>query len=304
MNVGVIGIGYWGKKVVGEYIDLAREGVIDGVGICDVRAEVLDGYRENIVAKETDVNAFLENETIDAVHICVNNKEHYPVAKKALTEGTHVLIEKPMTVDARTAYDLVELSAQTGLILQVGHIFRFANVIRKAKELASSGYFGEIRYLTLKWTTLMPSPPGVDIIWDLLPHPLDMLHFLTGAWPTSWQTMVRAYTRDRPSEATFINLAYDDFMANIELSWVTPERKRLLGIIGSERSAKIECVRQMMHVFEGNTNQLDLPVEGNNTIREEAVNFIDSVKTGKMMFNSHIIGAKNVDIIEKVMADI
>ena len=40
MNIGVIGLGYWGNKVLREYIDLMAEGKIDGVGICDVRKEI------------------------------------------------------------------------------------------------------------------------------------------------------------------------------------------------------------------------------------------------------------------------
>jgi len=305
MNIGIIGIGYWGSKVAREYLDLAKEEKIDGVGLCDVREDILNNFEsEHIIKKSTDYTEFLKNDKIDAVHIAANNKFHYDIAKEALSNGKHVLLEKPMTTETNKAYELVELSAKHGLVLQVGHIFRFANVIRRAKELVDENYFGEIRYLTLKWTTLMESVNGVDIIWDLFPHPLDMIHFLTGKWPSEWQVMARAYRRDKPSEMTFINLDYGDFIANVELSWLTPERKRLMEIVGSERMARVECVKQKIHIFEGNKRDFDLEVEGNNTIREEALNFVDSIKNKKMPFNSHIIGAKNVDIIEKIMESV
>jgi len=305
MNIGIIGIGYWGSKVAREYLDLAKEEKIDGVGLCDTREDILNNFEsEHIIKKSTDYTEFLKNDKIDAVHIAANNKFHYDIAKEALSNGKHVLLEKPMTTETNKAYELVELSAKHGLVLQVGHIFRFANVIRRAKELVDENYFGEIRYLTLKWTTLMESVNGVDIIWDLFPHPLDMIHFLTGKWPSEWQVMARAYRRDKPSEMTFINLDYGDFIANVELSWLTPERKRLMEIVGSERMARVECVKQKIHIFEGNKRDFDLEVEGNNTIREEALNFVDSIKNKKMPFNSHIIGAKNVDIIEKIMESV
>ena len=303
MNVGVIGVGYWGKKVVGEYLDLVTEGVIDSVGICDAREDILNMYKnnDNVNLIEKDYKKFVRDDCIDAVHICVNNNNHYMVANEALQHETNVLLEKPMTTTSREAYKLLELSAQHGLILQVGHIFRFANVIRKAKELIEKNYFGNKYYLTMKWTTLMDPMEGVDIIWDLLPHPLDMLHFLTGEWPRDWQVLSRAYRRKTPSEMAFIHFIYDDFIADIELSWITPERKRIMEIIGSERSAKIECVKQNMYIFEGNNKDFDMEIKDNNTIREEALNFINSIKNQKMPFNSHIIGAKNVDIIEKIM---
>jgi hypothetical protein len=58
-----------------------------------------------------------------------------------------------------------------------------------------------------------------------------------------------------------------------------------------------------MHIFEGNEKKIDLEISANNTIREEALNFIESIKNSKMPFNSHIIGAKNVDVIEKIIED-
>ena len=305
MNVGVIGIGYWGSKVVREYMNLSKEGIIEGVGMCDVREGLINKFKdESVIKLSTDYKEFLRDDDINAVHIAVNNDFHYDVAKEALKNGKHVLLEKPMTTESNKAYELIELSAHHGLILQVGHIFRFANVIRKSKELIDNNYFGELYYLTLKWTTLMQPIRAVDIIWDLLPHPLDIIHFLTGKWPLKWQVMARQYRRQKQSEIAFINLDYGEFVANIELSWLTPERKRLMEIIGEKRMAKVECVKQKMHIFEGNEKEFDVEIEANNTIREEAINFIKSIKNKKMPFNSHIIGAKNVDVIEKIMENI
>ncbi len=306
MNIGVIGVGYWGSKVVKEYLDLAAEGIIDGVGICDKREEVIDNFKgkEDVIKLSTDYNEFLKNDTIDGVHICTNNEFHYQIAKTALDNGKHVLLEKPMTTDSSKAYELVELSAHNGLILQVGHIFRFANVIREVKKLVDENYFGDIRYLTLKWTTLMKPIKGVDIVWDLLPHPLDIVHFLTGKWPSDWQIMTKKYRRKELSELALINLDYGDFIAAVELSWLTHERKRLLEIIGSNKMAKVECVKQRLHILEEGGKLSHIEVEANNTIREEAMNFIKSIKSRKMPFNSHIIGAKNVDVIEKIVESI
>jgi hypothetical protein len=131
-----------------------------------------------------------------------------------------------------------------------------------------------------------------------------MIHFLTGKWPLDWKIISKAYRRKELNEVAFINLNYDKFFATIGLSWITPERKRLMEIVGSGRSAKVECVKQKIHVFEGNERDFDLDVRSNNTIKEEAINFINSIKQNKMPFNSHIIGAKNVDIIEKIIKDI
>ena len=304
MNIGVIGVGYWGSKVVNEYLQLAKERIIGEVEICDVNMKASVDYGKNpfVGFISTNYKEFLKKD-IDGVHICTPNDTHYAIAKEALENGKHVLIEKPMTTNSNDAYKLIELSADNGLILQVGHIFRFANVIRKAKELMKENYFGKVYYFTLKWTTMMQPIKGVDIIWDLLPHPLDIIHFLTGEYPYRWQAMGGHFRRGELSEMAFINLDYGSFKANVELSWLTRHRKRELLIAGEKRVAVIECVKQKMKVHEGEQgeNTTEIKIEANNTIREEALNFISSIKNGKMPFNSHIIGAKNVDIIERIM---
>lgn len=296
MKIGVVGVGYWGSKVVNEYLDLVEDRIIDSVSLCDIDKGRLGLFKG--VKTSTSLEEFLRN--VDAVHICTNNHTHYQIAKKALENDVHVLVEKPMTTSSSDAYHLVELASEKGMVLQVGHIFRFANVIRKTKELLDNEFFGKIYYFTLRWTTLMQPIKGVDIIWDLLPHPLDIIHFLTGKYPLSWNVMARHFRREKLSELAFINLDYGNFVANIELSWLAPERKRMLEIVGSDKMARIECVRQKMSII-AEDDRYEISIEANNTIREEILNFIEAVDSGKMPFNSHIIGAKNVDIIEKII---
>jgi len=306
MKIGIIGLGSWGKRALGEYANLVKEGKISNIGICDKDDETLLKYKKqyNPEIFKNDYNDFLNEKSIDAVHICLPNNLHFKVAKIALENGKHVLLEKPMTNNSENSYKLIELASQNGLILQVGHIFRFANVIRKMKKLIDEDYFGKIYYLNLKWTTLMDYMEGIDIIWDLLPHPLDMIHFMTGKWPSNWSGIAKKYRRNELSEVANILLEYKDFFASIELSWLTPERKRLMELIGSKKSANVECVKQKIHIFEGNKKEYDMTIESNNTIKEEAENFINSIKSMKMPFNSHIIGAKNVDIIEKIISSL
>ena len=299
MKIGVVGIGSWGSRVAKEYLNLVEERVIDSIMICDTNEDRFKPFKG--VKTFTSLEKLLEN--VDAIHICVNNDYHYPIAKQALENNIHVLVEKPMTTSSIDAYHLIELALERGLVLQVGHIFRFANVIRKTKELVCNNYFGKIYYFTLKWTTLMQPIKGVDIIWDLLPHPLDIIHFLTGKYPSGWQVTTKYYRREKFSELALINLDYGDFVANIELSWLTPERKRMMEMIGSDRMAKIECVKQEMNIITEDKKQ-SIPVKANNTIREEILNFIESIDSGKMPYNSHIIGAKNVDIIEEIIKEV
>ncbi len=302
MKIGVIGIGYWGKKVLGEYLALEKEKKIESVGICDANQSILKMYAGKVAMVSDNYKEFISSSEIDAVHICTNNATHYEIAKAAIEAGKHVLLEKPMTINANQAYNLVEMASHQGVALQVGHIFRFANVIRKTRELIETGYFGDIHYFTLRWTNLMNPIKDVDVLWDLLPHPIDILNFVTGEFPVKIGGIAGAYRRAEPNEIAFINMIFEKgFIAHIELSWLSPKRERIMRIIGSKRSAEIECVQQKMYIYEGNDNFFEMPIEDNNTIKEEQENFFEAIKSGRTMFNSHIVGARTVDIIEKTI---
>jgi predicted dehydrogenase len=299
MKVGVVGIGRWGMKVAREYITLMNEGVVDSVILCDVNSSRLNLFAD-VAVTSNHIDEVLH--VADGIHICTPNSTHHEIARRALEAGAHVLMEKPMTTNHSKAYELVEIAMSKNLTLQVGHIYRFANVIRKIKELYKSNYFGDVYYFNLTWTHLVPSMEGVDILWDLLPHPLDILNFITGKWPVEFVGVSKAFRRSKLSEVATLQAVYDDkTFANIHLSWLTPVRRRILEIVGSKRVALVECVRQKIKIYERNDEGKLLEVESNNTIRDMILNFIDAVKTGKNDFNSSMIGVRSVETIEKAI---
>lgn len=300
MKIGVVGIGRWGTKVAREYIELMNEGIIDSVILCDADNSRLKPFAD-VAITCTRLDDVIRK--ADGVHICTPNFTHYEIAKRALEVGVHVLVEKPMTTDHNQAYELVEIATAENLILQVGHIYRFANAIRKIKELYENNYFGNVYYFNLTWTHLMPYMEGVDILWDLLPHPLDILNFITKKWPIEFVGVGRAFRRSELNEVSSLQAIFDDgTFANIHLSWLSPIRRRILEIVGSKRTALVECVKQEIKIFDGNNNKERLlNIEVNNTIRDEALNFIKAIETGKNTFNSSIVGARNVEMIERAI---
>lgn len=98
-----------------------------------------------------------------------------------------------------------------------------------------------------------------------------------------------------------IQAIYDNGLAtNIHLSWLSPIRKRTLEIVGSERTALVECVKQETIIYE-ERKIAPLKLEENNTIKDEITNFLKAIETGKSNFNSAIVGARAVDVIKKAI---
>lgn len=307
VNVAVIGAGYWGKKIIAEYAQMAKaDSEIALRSVCDSLEEnrkYCQGNYEIPFLAQHHKQVF-SNTDIDAVNVCTPNETHYELCREALEAGKHVLVEKPMTLNSNEAYKLVDLARTKNLVLSVGHIFRFNNALQKIRSLVKSGFFGDIYWLKFQWTILMPPIPGRDIVTDLAPHALDISNFLLDAWPTKITCKAKAYRRNKLEEMAYIIAEFDkDICAAFELSWLSPGKAREVCLMGSVKSAKIDCLTQKIQIFE-NDNSYHLPVERNNTIEAELEHFIQCIQNNRvgnysyLNQNNGILGAYVIKLLE------
>jgi predicted dehydrogenase len=307
MNVAVIGVGYWGKKIASEYALMGKtDPSVNLLGVCDVFEDNLKFIKEKYdvpyLAKKPE--EIFKNPEIEAVHICTPSVTHFEICKQALNYGKHVTVEKPMTLDSLEAIKLVDLAQEKKLVLSVGHIFRFDGAIEKIQSLIHDDWFGDLYWMKLTWTALMPPMIGRDIITDLAPHPFDILNFLTNDWPTRVTCVAKAYRRGQKEETAHITSEFkSNLMAHIEISWLHPEKIREVQIMGAERFAKIDCITQKITAYEDG-RFFDLPVERSNTINSELAHFVKCIREGRSSNDIHLnknnglVGANVVKLLE------
>jgi predicted dehydrogenase len=278
LKVGVLGVGYWGKKHVEEYLRLGAD-----VVVADPVESSLKACTNKFGVDGTlDYKKILQDDSVHAVSICTPHRTHYPIAKEALLMRKHVLVEKPMTQTAREGDELIEIAQSKNLSLCVGHIFRFNNAVERARELLSSGILGRIYNINLKWTNFEPIWTDRDIIFDLGDHPLDIVMYLTGKTPTLVFCNGDGF-RQRNEEVAIINYHIGDIFINVELSWIDPTKRREMMIIGSDKSARIDCLDQKVTVIENSTrSETALDIFPNNTLYDELKHFLDVVKDGRV----------------------
>lgn len=307
MNVAVIGVGYWGKKIVSEYASMSKtDPNVNLLGVCDVFNDNLKFCKEKysvpyLASKPDDI---FNNNEIDAVHICTPSVTHYDICKEALNHGKHVTVEKPMTLDSLQAIKLVDLAHEKNLVLSVGHIFRFDAAIEKVKSLVEENWFGDLYWMKLTWTALMPPMVGRDIITDLAPHPFDILNFLTNDWPSKVTCVAKGYREGQKEETAHITSEFkSNLMAHIEVSWLHPEKIREVQIMGSNRFAKVDCITQKIAAYE-NDHFYDVPVVQSNTINSELSHFVRCIREGRacndkfLNKNNGLVGANVVKLLE------
>ncbi len=310
VGVAVVGAGYWGRKLVGEYLSSERsKRNIKLVKVCDSSPNALLACKEKFALDESiltsSFHALLGDPEISAIHIATPNPTHYELAKAALENYNHVLVEKPLTLNTHEAYDLVESAASRGLILHVGHVFRFNSALRKAREVLGHGRIGKVFYVRVQWTNLCPPFADRDIIFDLGPHPVDILNQLLDDWPEQVSCFARSYREPKNQEEVACIMAefHNDVIAHIELSWLQPGKTRQVQVIGSDGALSVNCLDQRLSLYNNGFSE-ELPVTASNTIGEEINWFTDCIKRGDASSQSSRVGARTVEILDAIRASI
>jgi len=114
------------------------------VGVCDREALMAKQLYERFPIKQhfTELAQLVSDAQPDVVHITTPPESHFNIARFCLEHGCHVYVEKPFTLDAEEARQLIDLANQKGLKLTVGHNYQFSQAARRMRAIVESGYLG------------------------------------------------------------------------------------------------------------------------------------------------------------------
>lgn len=195
------------------------------VGFHEANAE-----RAAKVASELGVRAVPTLEAlldaVDAATIVVPTPAHFAVASKALEQGKHLLIEKPIAATLDEADALLAIAARTGALVQTGHVERFNRALRAARPYIEAPRFVESNRLA----QFNPRGSDVAVVLDLMIHDIDLVRTLVGGRVGAVAAV------GVPVLTPFVDIANAriDFesgaVANITASRVSRERMRKLRI--------------------------------------------------------------------------
>jgi len=305
LRVGIVGLGYWGPKIVEIFKNL---GVLEV--ICDRREDLLaEVSAKSGVRGVTDFSKMLGE--IDAVVITTPPVTHYMLAKEALEKGKHVFVEKPLTTSAKEAEELTEIAKKQGKILFVDHTFCYDGILRKLRERINAGEFGKVKSSGFEWLGARQKQEGPDVLWDSGPHAYATLYFLLGKIPLKISA-VKLLSLDTgvlsalSAKASFA----DGSSAKILLAW---QNQKLFGK-DVEKAARVvlDCEKKQVD-FEGsfatrqasivNSNkagevEIILPKSGDNPLKSACQEFLDSIIFDKPAASSGEFGAVIVRILE------
>jgi predicted dehydrogenase len=235
IKLGIVGYGYWGPNLVRNFSQISNCCVVAIAESNENRHTVISKQYNNIKIVST-ADELIKDPNIDAVVIATPVFSHYSLAKMALENGKHVLIEKPMTSNSSEAIELHELSRKMGKLLMVDHTFLYTGAVQKMKELIDSGTIGKVRYFDSTRINLGLFQADINVLWDLAPHDISILNYLVDETPYSVNATGVSHTNNGIENIAYLTINYNSgFIAHFNCSWSSPVKLRTMLIGGDQK---------------------------------------------------------------------
>lgn len=236
IRTAVIGFGYWGPNFVRVFRSLPD---CEVVGIVDPREEALVAaarMHPGIRLFRT-LEALLE-EGVDAVAVATPASTHYDVGMQLIEAGIDVLIEKPLALSAAKGRELARRAEAGRRVLMVGHLLEYHPALEQFRDIVRSGELGDLYYLYTTRVNLGKVRAAESALWDLAPHDVSAIRFLTDARAVRVSAQGGSYLRPGLEDVVFATITFEGgIIANLHVSWLDPHKVRRITVVGNRRMA-------------------------------------------------------------------
>ena len=293
LKAGVLGAGHLGKI----HLRLLKQSdKYDLVGFYDAdetngkKVEAEFGYKFF-----NSIDALID--AVDVVDIVTPTLSHYDCAKKAISKGKHIFIEKPITNTVEEAEHIRELLAANGLRGQVGHVERFNPAYLAVKDEINSPMFIE----THRLAEFNPRGTDVPVVLDLMIHDIDIILSVVKSKVKNISASGVAVISSSPDIANARIEFENGCVANLTASRISLKKMRKARFFQKDAYISVDFLDKKCEVVkmkdapdtpgdfdmvlqnaEGEKKQIyfDNPhVENNNSILDELESFANAINT-------------------------
>ncbi|MDA3949163.1 MAG: Gfo/Idh/MocA family oxidoreductase [Spirochaeta sp.] len=216
---GIMGAGIIARKMA-DALHATERAELLAVG--SKSAERARQFAEEMnVPRAGTYDELLRDPEIDIVYVATTHNYHHANALLALEHGKHVVIEKPITVNAAEAQELIDTARVKGLFLMEALWARFVPSWVRMRKLIREGAIGEVRLIDVSFGKFAPpqfqkrlNDPALagGATLDIGVYPISFCCYLAGEMPVESSSTARltsagvdefaAYQLSFPSGAT------------------------------------------------------------------------------------------------------
>lgn len=150
---------------------LSGDPLVDLVGVCDLSPSMAKYAADRFGARKayTDSAAMLREAKPDVVHVLTPPHTHFAIVTDALTQGAHVVCEKPIAPQRQQFLDLWTLAQAKGLRLIEDHNYRFNQPILAIEKMLAAGDLGAVQEVEVRMALQVRG--GGRFTDTAMPHP-------------------------------------------------------------------------------------------------------------------------------------
>lgn len=270
-----MGVGSLGKHHARIYSELPQSNLVAVIDPVEDRAEEI-ASRYGCRALKDYRQVFGE---VDAVSLAVPTTSHSEIGCHLLSEGVHVLVEKPISNTLEGADRLIEAQEKAGVILHVGHSERFNPALTELGKHITNPLFFEGHRLGF----FVPRSLDVDVLLDLMIHDLDLVLTMSDQSVAETRSVGIPVLSDQVDIANARIEFRNGCVANLTASRVSNEKVRKLRFFQPNQYISIDFNGQKTEIFgvKGGTSKTinRVIVKGKNIepLQAEIGAFLDSV---------------------------
>lgn len=218
LGIGLIGFGMIGKVHALAYREIPHYyprplPPVQLSAVCTTRAESAEraALEGGFVNWTTSIDELVARDDVQIVDVCLPNDAHRPAILAAVRAGKHVLVDKPLAMNAQQAAEIVQAARDANV--QVGMVcnYRFVPALLLAQKMIAQGTLGQIYHYHIDYLHTGYQNPNRPMSWrlrhaqsgggalvDLGAHVIDMARFLLGDFETV-QATTRTFVNERPA---------------------------------------------------------------------------------------------------------
>ena len=266
IKIGVLGAGHLGKihlKCIqaSEYLEL--------VGFYDPDLGNAQKVAESFSTRAFETAEALMN-AVDAVDIVTPTVLHFDLAQQAARKGKHIFIEKPLTHTVAEAEELIKITTENNVKVQVGHVERFNPAFLSLGDVRISPMFVEAHRLAM----FNPRGTDVSVVLDLMIHDIDLILHLVNSEVKSIHASGVAVVSQSPDIANARIEFENGCVANLTASRMSLKQMRKIRFFQRDAYISLDFLEKKSQIIR----LLDENTEGGNLMELETVRgtkFID-----------------------------
>ena len=289
IGVAIVGTGF-GQKIHLPAFQIHPETEVVAIYHRNLDKAKAIASEHNIPLASNDLQQICSSEQVDVISISTPPFLHYEMAKLALENNKHILLEKPINLDAYQTRELYRLAQQRNLIAMPDFEFRFIPAWQLLAEYLQKDYVGNIRLIKIDWLVTSRANPnrpwnwyslkeqGGGVLGAIGSHVFDYISWLFGDID-SLSGYLGCAINERPDPLDDNQLkpvsADDTSLIMLELSNGTPVQVNLSSVTYQGRGHWVEVYGEKGTLVLGSENLKDYvhgfklyASDGNNPLEE------------------------------------